>query len=95
MKLIIQLLPVIMPLGISFVTIVGVKLFLGVTFGGMFLTLAGFLLGPHYRSKSSASLEAGPLKVQWEGAATIALLVAGVLLLMLATLAFVHSHQIL
>ena len=57
-----ELLPIITTLGIAFVTIVGVKTFLGVTFGGMFITLAGFLL-PHSRAQSSANIEAGPLKV--------------------------------
>jgi hypothetical protein len=89
-----ELLPIITTLGITFVTIVGVKAFLGVTFGGMFLTLAGFLL-PHSRGESSANIEAGPLKVRWEGAATMALLVAGVLMLMLALFAFVYSRQVL
>ena len=92
-----ELLPTITTLGITFVTIVGVKAFLGVTFGGMFLTLAGFLL-PHSRggsSANSANIEAGPLKVRWEGAATMALLVAGVLMLMLALLAFMYSRQVL
>jgi len=61
-----ELLPIITTLGIAFVTIVGVKTFLGVTFGGMFITLAGFLL-PHSRAQSSANIEAGPLKVRWGG----------------------------
>jgi len=71
-----------------------VKAFLGVTFGGMFLTLAGFLL-PQSRGESSANIEAGPLKVRWEGAAAMALLVAGVLMLMLAFFAYMYSHQVL
>ena len=88
-----ELLPIITTLGIAFVTIVGVKTFLGVTFGGMFITLAGFLL-PHSRAQSSANIEAGPLKVRW-GATTMALLVVGASMLMFALFAYVHSHQVL
>ena len=92
----VDLLPLITTLGITFVTIVGVKAFLGVTFGGMFLTLAGYLYRPHHsRDGCSANLEAGPVKVRWEGAATMTLFVAGVLMLMLAFYAFVFSHQVL
>ena len=90
-----DLLPLVTALGITFLTIVGVKAFLGVTFGGMFLTLAGYFLPPHSRDGSSANLEVGPVKVRWEGAASMALFVAGMLMLMLALFAFVYSHEIL
>jgi hypothetical protein len=87
-------LPIIITLGISFVAVVGVKTVLGITFGGMFFALAGGLL-PHFRDRSTANIEAGPIKARWEGPATMALLVGGVLMLMLGFFAFVYSHQIL
>jgi len=95
MKLLLHLLPLLMTLGITVVTIVGVKAFLGITFGGMFLTLASYILPPHSRDGSSANLVAGPVKVRWQGAASMALFVAGALMLMLALFGFVYSHQIL
>jgi len=90
-----ELLPVIITLGITFVTIVGVKAFLGITFGGMFLTLSGYVLPSHSRDSNSANLEAGPVKVRWQGAASMALLVAGVLMLILALFAYLDSRQII
>jgi hypothetical protein len=96
MKLVLhELFPLIATLGITFVTIVGVKAFLGITFGGMFLTLSGYVLPPHSRDRSSANLEAGPIRVRWQGVASMALLVAGVLMLILALFGFLDSRQIL
>ena len=96
MKLVLhELLPLIATLGITFVTIVGVKTFLGITFGGMFLTLSGYVLPPHSRDTSSANIEAGPVKVRWRGIASMGLLVAGVLMLILALFVFLDSRQIL
>ena len=96
MKLVLhELLPLIVTLGITFVTIVGVKAFLGITFGGMFLTLSGYVLPSHSQERSSANIEAGPVKVRWQGVASMALLVAGVLMLILALFAFLDSRQIL
>jgi len=90
-----ELLPIIGPLGIAFITIVGVKAFLGVTFGGVFLTLGGIVLPSHARDKSSADVGAGPVKVKWEGPASLALFVAGVLMLIIGLFAFFESHQII
>jgi hypothetical protein len=90
-----ELLPLIATLGIAFVTIVGVKAFLGITFGGMFLTLGGYVLPSHHRDRSSADIEAGPVKMRWQGHASMALLVAGVLMLILSLVAFLDSRQIL
>ncbi|GLR85361.1 hypothetical protein [Bradyrhizobium iriomotense] len=95
-----ELLPVILPLIIAFVTILGVKAFLGVTFGGMFLALGGFVLPSPSRDKSSADkssadVKVGPVKVRWQGVASTGLLVAGVLMLILALLAYLNSHEII
>lgn len=104
MKLVLhELLPVILPLLIAFVTVVGVKAVLGVTFGGMFLALGGFVLpykSPERdkgsaRDESSANIEAGPVKVRWQGLASTGLLVAGVLMLILAIIVYLDSHVIL
>jgi hypothetical protein len=92
--LIVPHLPVIISLGLSFVTLVGVKTVLGFTFGGMFFALASRLL-PHFRGRSSATIEAGPLKVSWDGAATMALLVVGVFMMMIGFYAFVFRNQII
>ena len=44
---------------------------------------------------STASVEAGKFKITWDGAATTALLLAGVLMLMIGFLAFAVTHQII
>lgn len=90
-----QLLPVILTLVVTFVTVVGVKAFLGVTFGGMFLALGSFVMPPHSQEKSSGDVVAGPVKVKWQGVASTGLLVAGVLMLVLALLAYLDSHEVL
>jgi hypothetical protein len=92
---VLDLLPIIGPLGIAFITILGVKTFLGVTFGGVFLTLGGMVLPFHAGDKSSADIGAGPVKVKWEGPASLALFVVGVLMLILGLYAFFESHKII
>jgi hypothetical protein len=89
-------LPVIIPLGLSLLTISALKMFLGVTFGGLFVTLFGFLLkSPHLRGRSSANIELGNVKVSWDGAATMALIVAGLLMIILGVLAYLMTQQII
>jgi hypothetical protein len=93
-----DMLPLILYLGFTFVAVWGVKALLGVTFGGMFLTMAGYVgyvLHPDTRDRSSANLEAGPVKVRWDGAAQAAVLVAGVLMLVMGLCAFLYLHQVI
>lgn len=86
--------PIIVALGSAFLLAVGIKTFLGLTFGGMFLALAGYLL-PRDRRRSSASIEAGPVKVKWEGPTAIAFLIVAVLLVVYAMVVFFYSREII
>jgi hypothetical protein len=96
LHLLVHELPVIIPLGLSLLTISALKIFLGVTFGGLFMTLFGFLLkSPRFQGKSTANIELGNVKVSWDGAATMALIVAGLLMLILGVLAYLLTHQII
>jgi Co/Zn/Cd efflux system component len=87
---------VLIPLGISLLTISALKIFLGVTFGGLFVTFFGFLLkSPRFQDKSTASIELGHVKVSWDGALTVGLIVAGLLMIILGVFAYLFTHQII
>ena len=90
--------PVLLPLLIAFVTMVGVKVFFGVTFGGMFLALAGFIMPSRSgqgSTESSGKIVVGPITLTWQGVASTGLLVAGLLMIIMALYAYIHTHEII
>jgi hypothetical protein len=87
-------LPVLLPFIIAIVTIIGLKAF-GLTLGGVFLTILGALMPSQREDGSSGGIVVGPIKLNWQGASSIGLLLAGLLLIIWAFYAYMHNAVML
>jgi len=71
---------------------------LGVTFSGMWLALMGYVdpfRQPDPQDSCSANLNAGPVKASWHGNARMAVIVAGLLMLVIGLCWLVYFHQLI
>jgi amino acid transporter len=89
----VQLVPWLFMMGGSLVTVAVLK-FLGVLSTGTFLTLmgGGFLATKKPQpTDSTVKIEVGKIKIGWQGAGALGLIVAGILVIVLAFLGYGYS----
>jgi hypothetical protein len=86
----VQLVPWLFMMGGGLLTVAVLK-FLGALSTGTFLTLMGGYLAtkkPQPTDYSTVNMEVGKIKIGWQGASTLGLIVAGILVIVLAFLGY-------